>query len=139
MQHSWQGRGKMTVMKVDMLKPALLVSILLLADNTGASGLSGFWQHPKDPVWLEVNEVSGVGVAVRNDDDPSSVGFKVLKAVVAGPEVGQWSGQVYVPQLASYKQVILSLPDPTTLKMRVRIGFIIRTLEWTKVAAVSER
>ena len=139
MQHSWQGRGQMTVMKVDMLKPALLVSILLLANNTGASGLSGFWQHPKDPVWLEVNEASGVGVAVRNDDDPSSVGFNVLKAVVAGPEVGQWSGQVYVPQLASYKQVILSLPDPTTLKMRVRLGFISRTLEWTKVTSVSER
>ena len=139
MQHSWQAKGQVTVMKVGMLKPALLVTILLLASNTGASDLSGFWQHPKDPVWLEVNEASGVGVAVRNDDDPSSVGFEVLKAVVAGPKEGQWSGQVYVPQLGSYKQVILSLPDPTTLKMRVRIGFISRTLEWTKVAAVSER
>ena len=133
----------MTVMKVGMLKPALLV-ILLLTNNTDASDLSGFWQHPKDPVWLEVNEASGVGVAVRNDDDPSSVGFEVLKAVVAGPKEGQWSGQVrsgqvYVPQLGSYKQVILSLPDPTTLKMRVRIGFISRTLEWTKVTSVSER
>ena len=82
-----------------MYKSAVAATFLLICNVCAASDLSGFWQHPKDPVWLDINESLGTGIAVRNDDDPSSVGFAVLKEVVAGPKQGQWSGQVYVPQL----------------------------------------
>ena len=121
-----------------MLKPIVAVAILFICNVTAASDLNGFWQHPKDPVWLEVNEAMGTGIAVRNDDDPSSVGFAVLKEVVTGPKEQQWSGQVYVPQLGDYKRVIVTLPDATTLKMKVKIGFISRSIEWTKVASVPQ-
>ena len=119
-----------------MLKPIVAAAILFICNVTAASDLNGFWQHSKDPVWLEVNEAMGTGIAVRNDDDPSSVGFAVLKEVVTGPKEQQWSGQVYVPQLGDYKRVIVTLPDATTLKMKVKIGFISRSIEWTKVASV---
>tara|TARA_B100000900_G_scaffold212378_1_gene180026 strand:- start:117 stop:485 length:369 start_codon:yes stop_codon:yes gene_type:complete len=119
-----------------MLKPIVAAAILITCNVSTASDLNGFWQHPKDPVWLDVNEAMGTGIAVRNDDDPSSVGFAVLKEVVEGPKQGQWSGQVYVPQLGAYKQVTVTLPDATTLKMKVKIGFISRSVEWTKVASV---
>ena len=69
-----------------MLKPIVAAAILFICNVTAASDLNGFWQHPKDPVWLEVNEAMGSGIAVRNDDDPSSVGFAVLKEVVTGPK-----------------------------------------------------
>ena len=121
-----------------MLKLIVAVALLLVCKVSAASDLSGFWQHPKDPVWLEVNEAMGTGVAVRNDDDPSSVGFAVLKEVVTGPKEGQWSGQVYVPQLGDYKRVIVTLPNADTLKMKVKIGFISRSVEWTRVSIVSE-
>ena len=121
-----------------MLKPLVAVALLLVCKVSAASDLSGFWQHPKDPVWLEVNEALGTGIAVRNDDDPTSVGFAVLKEVVADPKQGQWSGQVYVPQLGDYKRVIVTLPDAKTLKMKVKIGFISRSVEWTKVSSVPQ-
>ena len=121
-----------------MYKSAVAATFLLICNVCAASDLSGFWQHPKDPVWLDINESLGTGIAVRNDDDPSSVGFAVLKEVVAGPKQGQWSGQVYVPQLGAYKQVTVTLPDANTLKMKVKIGIISRSLEWTRVSIVSE-
>ena len=121
-----------------MYKSAVAATFLLICNVCAASDLSGFWQHPKDPVWLDINESLGTGIAVRNDDDPSSVGFAVLKEVVAGPKQGQWSGQVYVPQLGAYKQVTVTLPDSNTLKMKVKIGFISRSVEWAKVASVPQ-
>lgn len=121
-----------------MYKSAVAATFLLICNVCAASDLSGFWQHPKDPVWLDINESLGTGIAVRNDDDPSSVGFAVLKEVVAGPKQGQWSGQVYVPQLGAYKKVTATLPDANTLKMKVKIGFISRSVEWTKVAFVPQ-
>ena len=119
-----------------MLKSGVAAAFLFVCNIGTASDLSGFWQHPKDPVWLDVNEALGTGIAVRNDDDPSRIGFAVLKGIVAGPKQGQWSGQVYVPQLGDYKRVIVTLPDANTLKMKVKIGFISRSVEWTKVASV---
>ena len=121
-----------------MLKPIVAAALLFVCNASAASDLNGFWQHPKDPVWLEVNEAIGTGIAVRNDDDPSSVGFAVLKEVVTGPKEEQWSGQVYVPQLGDYKRVIVTLPNANTLKMKVKIGFISRSVEWTKVASVPQ-
>jgi uncharacterized protein (DUF2147 family) len=121
-----------------MLKSVVAAAFLFVCNICTASDLSGFWQHPKDPVWLDVNEALGTGIAVRNDDDPSSIGFAVLKGVVAGPKQGQWSGQVYVPQLGAYKQVTVTLPDANTLKMKVKIGIISRSLEWSRVSTIRE-
>ena len=121
-----------------MLKPIVVAALSTVCNVSAAGDLNGIWQHPKDPVWLEVNEALGTGVAVRNDDDPSSIGFAVLKEVVVGPKQGQWSGQVFVPQLGDYKRVILTLPDANTLKVKVKLGFISRFVEWTKVSSVPQ-
>ena len=121
-----------------MLKPIVAAALSFICNVSAASDLNGFWQHPKNPVWLEVNEAMGTGVAIRNDDDPGSVGFAVLKEVMTGPKGEQWSGQVYVPQLGDYKRVIVTLPNANTLKMKVKIGFISRSVEWTKVASIPQ-
>ena len=121
-----------------MLKPIVAAVLSFVCNVSAASDLNGFWQHPKEPVWLQVNEAMGTGIAVRNDDDPSSVGFAVLKEVVRGPKEEQWSGQVYVPQLGDYKRVTVTLPNANSLKMKVKIGFISRSVEWTKVASVPQ-
>ena len=121
-----------------MLRPIVAAVLSFVCNVSAASDLNGFWQHPKEPVWLEVNEAMGTGIAVRNDDDPSSVGFAVLKEVVRVPKEEQWSGQVYVPQLGDYKRVTVTLPNANSLKMKVKIGFISRSVEWTKVASVPQ-
>jgi uncharacterized protein (DUF2147 family) len=121
-----------------MLKAIFPLTLLLVSSLCSAEGISGFWQHPKDPVWIEVTSTAGNGLAVRNDNDPSSIGFAVLKEVTVGEQKGRWTGQVFVPQLGSYKRVELSLPTADTLKMKVKIGFLTRSLEWTRVSFVPE-
>jgi len=113
--------------------------VLLLMSNVSlAADISGFWQHPKDPVWIEVSATKGVGIALRNDDDPATVGFEVLKEVTAGAKEGVWVGQVFVPQLGDYKRVEVTLPNVDTLKMKVKIGFLSRSLEWSRVASAPQ-
>lgn len=121
-----------------MLKAIFPLTLLLVSSLCSAEGISGFWQHPKDPVWIEVTSTAGNGLAVRNDNDPSSIGFAVLKEVTVGEQKGRWTGQVFVPQLGSYKRVELSLPTADTLKMKVKIGFLTRSLEWARVSVVPE-
>ncbi|MDG1032623.1 MAG: DUF2147 domain-containing protein [Luminiphilus sp.] len=121
-----------------MLKAFLPLTLLLTSSLCSAEGISGIWQHPKDPVWIEVTATAGQGLAVRNDSDPSSIGFAVLKEVSAGDQKDRWTGQVFVPQLGDYKRVELSLPTADTLKMKVKIGFLRRSLEWTRVSEVPE-
>jgi uncharacterized protein (DUF2147 family) len=121
-----------------MLKAIFPLTLLLASSLCSAEGISGFWQHPKDPVWIEVTSTAGNGLAVRNDNDPSSIGFAVLKEVTVGEQKGRWTGQVFVPQLGSYKRVELSLPTADTLKMKVKIGFLTRSLEWARVSEVPE-
>ena len=119
-----------------MLKAIFPLTFLMISSLCSAEGISGFWQHPKDPVWIEVISTEGHGLAVRNDNDPSSIGFAVLKEVTAGDQEGRWTGQVFVPQLGGYKRVELSLPTADTLKMKVKIGFLRRSLEWTRASEV---
>jgi uncharacterized protein (DUF2147 family) len=121
-----------------MLKAILPLTLLLISSLCSAEGISGIWQHPKDPVWIEVTATAGQGLAVRNDSDPSSIGFAVLKEVSAGDQKDRWTGQVFVPQLGDYKRVELSLPTADTLKMKVKIGLLRRSLEWTRVSEVPE-
>lgn len=116
-----------------------LLLVLSLASNASlAADISGLWQHPKDPVWIEVSATEGVGIALRNDDDPSTVGFEVLKEMTAGAKEGVWVGEVFVPQLGDYKRVEVTLPSGDTLKMKVKIGFLSRSLEWSRVALVPQ-
>ena len=119
-----------------MSRFGLLLVLLLTSNVSIAADISGFWQHPKDPVWIEVSASEGVGVALRNDGDPSSVGFEVLKEVTAGAKEDVWVGEVFVPQLGDYKRVEVTLPNDDTLKMKVKIGFLSRSLEWSRVASV---
>ena len=119
----------------------IFVSFVLIAE-VYASELDGYWQHPDDPVWIEVNVVNGTGVAMRNDDQPETVGFHVVRSLIEDDKAGSWKGEVFVPQLDSYKNVTITIPDEQTLRMTVKFGFIRRSVDWSRVdsieAAVSE-
>ena len=121
-----------------MSRFGLLLVLLLTSNVSIAADISGFWQHPKDPVWIEVSATEGVGIALRHDDDPATVGFEVLKDVTAGTKEGVWVGEVFVPQLGDYKRVEVTLPNDDTLKMKVKIGFLSRSLECSRVASVPQ-
>ena len=117
---------------------AILLSVLITSDARadGHTELDGYWQHPDDPVWIEVNVANGTGVAMRNDDQPETVGFHVVRGLVEGDKTGNWKGEVFVPQLDSYKNVIITMPDEETLRMTVKFGFIRRSVVWSRVDSI---
>ena len=117
---------------------ATLLSVLITSGvrADGRSELDGYWQHPDDPVWIEINVASKTGVAMRNDDQPDTVGFHVVRGLVESDKTGSWKGEVYVPQLDSYKNVSITMPEEQTLQMTVKFGFIRRSVEWSRVDSI---
>ena len=117
---------------------ATLISMLITsgARADGRTELDGYWEHPDDPVWIEVNVAKGTGVAMRNDDQPETVGFHVVRGLVEGDKSDSWKGEVFVPQFDNYKNVTITLPDEQTLRMTVKFGFIRRSVEWSRVEAI---
>ena len=127
-----KGRLAITLLLATLL--SVLITSGVRAD--GRSELDGYWQHPDDPVWIEVNVASKTGVAMRNDDQPDTVGFHVVRGLVESDKTGSWKGEVYVPQLDSYKNVSITMPEEQTLQMTVKFGFIRRSVEWSRVDSI---
>lgn len=115
-----------------------LIAVLVIVASAEAAPADGFWKHPNDPVWISVNVAEGNGIAVRNDDKPQTVGFEVLRGLIGGDGNDTWKGEVYVPQVDSYKNVLITLPDQQTLRMTVKIGFLRRSVEWSRVEMVEQ-
>ena len=113
----------------------IFTSFVLTAE-VYASELDGLWQHPDDPVWIEVDVANGTGVAMRNDDQPETVGFHVVRGLVEGDKSDSWKGEVFVPQFDNYKNVTITLPDEQTLRMTVKFGFIRRSVAWSRVDSI---
>lgn len=128
----FKGRLAITLLLATLL--SVLISSGVRAD--GRSELDGYWQHPDDPVWIEINVASKTGVAMRNDDQPDTVGFHVVRGLVESDKTGSWKGEVYVPQLDSYKNVSITMPEEQTLRMTVKFGFIRRSVEWSRVDSI---
>lgn len=119
-----------------VVRALALLLVFVIAPSVQASLADGLWRHPEDPVWIEVNTAAGIGVAIRNDDQPETVGFQVVRGLVEGDKAGTWKGEVFVPQLDSYKSVSITLPDEQTLRMTVKFGFLRRSVVWSRVDSI---
>ena len=104
-----------------------------LSFTVWAGDLSGYWKHESEPGWMEVRfeGEAGSGTVVRNDVYPERVGRLLLKDLVADGD--GWRGQVYAQKLEEYKDAELSLQEPDRLKIKVKVGFISRTVEWHRI------
>jgi len=56
----------------------LTASAMVSTPSYASSGLSGYWQHESEPVWIEMQPDEGKGVMLRNDNRPDRVGFLVV-------------------------------------------------------------
>lgn len=131
-------RTQIKISPIALWLSCLVIALLSVKEvQAGDAPLDGYWQHPKDPVWIEVSEGAGTGIALRNDDQPETVGFHVVRDLLAGNQPGLWRGQVFVPQLDGYKDVTITLPNDQTLRMTVKFGFIRRSVEWSRVEGIT--
>ena len=116
----------------------LVLALLLLAPCAFSEDISGFWKHVDEPGWIEINLEQGTGTVVRNDKYPDRVGRKVLSQLVADPSgQGLWKGRIYVQKLDEYKDADITLADADLMVVKVKVGFMSRTVEWQRVESVS--
>ena len=111
----------------------------LAAPAALAGNIAGIWKHSEEAGWIEIRVVDGVASAkvVRNEEHPERVGREILKDLAADKsEAGLWRGQVYAERLGEYKDAEVSLPEPDSLEMKVKVGFISRTVSWVRVDEV---
>ena len=114
-----------------------VVAAFLAAPCAFAGDISGFWKHADEPGWIEINLDEGKGTVVRNDKFPDRVGREILKDLkVDGSEQGLWTGQIYAEKLGEYKDAEITLAEPDLMTIKVKVGFMSRTVEWQRVEAV---
>ena len=121
------------------MKPyrTLLIAALLMMPQAFAGDISGYWKLTTEPGWIEINLKQGKGVVARNDKFPERVGREFLKNLVArDSEEGPWQGQVFIERLGEYKDAEISMAKPDRLNIKVKLGFMSRTLEWHRVDTV---
>lgn len=117
-----------------------LVAIGCLASSVVlAADLAGYWQVAEQPAWIEIRfeNDSATGTVRRNDNKPDAVGRILLKDVVDDENnPGSWRGQIYAERLGEYKDAEISLPEPDHMQIKVNVGFMSRTVNWTRAAAL---
>lgn len=104
----------------------LLVSLEVQAGAT----IDGIWRLADEPVWIEIE--SGQGLVVRHDKNPDALGKTTLRNLVAGDEPNSWQGEIYVPQLSSYKDVSVVLSSADAMDIRVKVGFFRKLVKWQR-------
>ena len=114
----------------------LILSAMVSTACYAAAGLSGYWQHESDPVWIEMQPDTGQGVMVRNDNRPDRVGFLVVTDLAASDEPNEWSAQVFAARLGEYRKADIALSSDGRMVFTVKVGFMRRSVEWQRVSEV---
>jgi len=121
------------------LLPGLILMILtaiFATPGNAEADLAGYWQHESEPVWIEMQPQAGQGVVLRNDNRPDRVGFLVVTDLDVSDESGEWSAQVFAAQLGEYRNATITLVSDDLMAFTVKVGFIRRTVEWSRVPEV---
>ncbi|MFK8021520.1 MAG: hypothetical protein AB8B86_17290 [Pseudomonadales bacterium] len=107
---------------------------LLFTPLAFSGDISGIWKHANSPAWIEIKLEEGNGVVARNDKFPDRVGRKILKDLQADkPRQDVWHGLIFAEKLGEYKKAKVSLSDPDRMLVKVKVGFMSRTVEWLRV------
>lgn len=123
------------------MKIRVIVGLIALftASVAAAGDITGLWKHEEEPGWVEIAFVDGVGTGtvVRNDIYPERVGRELLKDLTADEsEEAQWRGQVYAEAMGEYKDAEVTLDDAGMMRVKVKVGFISRTIKWVRADAL---
>lgn len=121
-------------------KLTIFITFSLMASGALADGLKGFWKNNDQAAWIEVQVDNGqwVGIVRRNDAKPEAVGRILLKDIAALESPNKWSGQIYAQRLSEFKDAEISLPESNRMEIVVKVGFMSRTVEWTRVDVIPD-
>jgi len=114
----------------------LTASAMISKPSYASSGLSGYWQHESEPVWIEMQPDEGKGVMLRNDNRPDRAGFLVVTDLEASDDPNEWSAQVFAARLGEYRKAEITLAAHNRMVFTVKVGFVRRSVEWRRVSEV---
>ncbi len=117
---------------------AMLAALLWVAAvNAEEASLVGLWQHPDQPVIVEMHPVGDImeGKIYSNSDMPDSVGKTIFRDLRFDQQEQCWQGRVYVKRLDEEKDTCLLLDGADQFSMTVKVGFFSKTVTWARVAA----
>ena len=116
----------------------LVFGVGLVAPHLWAADLAGIWQSEDQPAWIEVAfaDGSGTGIVRRNDNKPEAVGREFLQGITLSEDTGSWQAQIYAERFKEYKDAVITLPEPDRMKIVVKVGFMSKTVYWTRVASL---
>ena len=100
-----------------------------------ASELEGIWKLKEEPVWIEFTNTEDNKVATikRNDNNQKAVGATFLKGLSEASD-GAWNGQIYVQRFKEFKDAEILFPSHQEMAVKVKVGFMSRTVNWEKVS-----
>jgi len=101
------------------------------------SKLKGQWKMGDKPIWVDINFIDevGQGQIIKHENDPLAVGKLLLSNIVKNSGTNFWSGFIYVPQLSRTHPMKLVLVDDKQINVKVKVGFIKKTVSFVKVDA----
>ena len=99
------------------------------------SKLEGQWKMSDKPIWVDISftEEVGQGQIIRHENDPLAVGKLLLSNIVKDSDKNFWNGFIYVPQLSRIHPMKLSHIDSQEINIRVKVGFIKKTVILNRV------
>ena len=94
------------------------------------SKLEGQWKMSDKPIWVDISftEEVGQGQIIRHENDPLAVEKLLLSNIVKDSDKNFWNGFIYVPQLSRIHPMKLSHIDSQEINIRVKVGFIKKTV-----------
>ena len=111
-----------------------LASLPVMASDTQMP--TGLWKHSGKDLWMEIkfDQAVGTGRIFKNDKKPDSIGKPVLTELVFDAVLGKGEGMMYVPQMQSRYKAKIKLAEPNLMAMKVKVGFISKTVKWFRVS-----
>jgi uncharacterized protein (DUF2147 family) len=110
------------------------VSMLSLFSITAFSqtDISGKWNTGDQNTLVEIVQQNGVYIGkIISSDNPKVKQGKVILRNVKAKKAG-WAGEIYAPRRSEWYDAEISTSG-NKLKLKMSVGFISKTVEWTKV------
>jgi hypothetical protein len=116
-----------------VVRSAIFFCACLFMSTASSNDLSGVWKHSEHNIWIEITTEKGTGIIVRNDRFPERAGRTFLTDITANKnQQNAWHGLAYIEKLKDYKKVKISLPEADQILISGKVGFLSRTVEWTR-------
>lgn len=95
------------------------------------SDISGIWLTGEENTKIEISESDGVltGKIHSSENPKAQVGNTMLKNLKQ--KGNTWTGQLYAAKRDKWVDVTIT-PKSEALELKVKVGFVSRTIEWAK-------